>query len=96
MKELEAKLLALENLDQQGQANQSVTSDHGGKGVRIWMDGVYDMMHYGHMNAFRQARALGTYLVVGINSDETVTVCKGRPICNEQERIDTVKGELFT
>jgi bifunctional ADP-heptose synthase (sugar kinase/adenylyltransferase) len=27
--------------------------------VRIWMDGAFDMMHYGHMNAFRQAKALG-------------------------------------
>ncbi|RYY75246.1 hypothetical protein EON63_19350 [archaeon] len=27
--------------------------------MRIWMDGAFDMMHYGHMNAFRQARALG-------------------------------------
>ena len=36
------------------------------------MDGCFDMMHYGHMNAFRQGKALGTYLVVGINSDETI------------------------
>jgi cytidyltransferase-like protein len=41
--------------------------------VRIWMDGCFDMMHYGHMNAFRQGKALGTYLVVGVNSDETIT-----------------------
>lgn len=27
--------------------------------IRIWMDGAFDMMHYGHMNAFRQAKALG-------------------------------------
>ena len=39
-----------------------------GKPIRIWMDGAFDMMHYGHMNAFRQGRALGTQLVVGINS----------------------------
>lgn len=43
------------------------------KPVRIWMDGCFDMMHYGHMNAFRQGKALGTYLVVGVNSDETIT-----------------------
>ncbi len=34
------------------------------------------MMHYGHMNAFRQGHALGTYLVVGVNSDESITECK--------------------
>lgn len=47
--------------------------------IRIWMDGAFDMMHYGHMNAFRQARALGTYLVVGVNDDESITLCKGAP-----------------
>lgn len=34
----------------------------------------------GHMNAFRQGRALGTHLVVGVNSDETITACKGPPV----------------
>lgn len=43
------------------------------------MDGAFDMMHYGHMNAFRQAKALGTYLVVGVNDDESITACKGAP-----------------
>lgn len=56
------------------------------------MDGAFDMMHYGHMNAFRQARALGTYLIAGVNSDETITACKGRPVCNDKERSDTVRG----
>lgn len=27
--------------------------------IRIWMDGAFDMMHFGHMNAFRQGKALG-------------------------------------
>lgn len=47
--------------------------------IRIWMDGAFDMMHYGHMNAFRQARSLGTFLVVGVNDDESITACKGAP-----------------
>lgn len=49
------------------------------KEVRIWMDGAFDMMHYGHMNAFRQGRGIGTYLVVGVNDDESITRCKGAP-----------------
>ena len=44
------------------------------------MDGVFDLMHYGHMNAFRQAKALGTHLIVGVNSDESVKQCKGPPV----------------
>jgi cytidyltransferase-like protein len=62
------------------------------KEIRVWMDGAFDMMHFGHMNAFRQGRSLGTYLIAGINSDESITACKGPPVCNEKERIDTVKG----
>uniref|UniRef100_M4B8B6 ethanolamine-phosphate cytidylyltransferase n=2 Tax=Hyaloperonospora arabidopsidis (strain Emoy2) TaxID=559515 RepID=M4B8B6_HYAAE len=64
--------------------------------IRIWMDGAFDMMHYGHMNAFRQARSLGTYLVVGVNDDESITACKGAPpVLNNDERIASVKGCKF-
>jgi len=32
-----------------------LSSNQGGdKEIRIWMDGAFDLMHYGHMNAFRQ------------------------------------------
>jgi ethanolamine-phosphate cytidylyltransferase len=48
------------------------------------MDGAFDMMHYGHMNAFRKGRAMGTTLIVGVNSDETITQCKGAPVCNDE------------
>ncbi|ETI47683.1 hypothetical protein F441_08121 [Phytophthora nicotianae CJ01A1] len=64
--------------------------------IRIWMDGAFDMMHYGHMNAFRQARSLGTYLVVGVNDDESITACKGAPpVLNNEERIASVEGCKF-
>ena len=63
------------------------------KQVRVWMDGAFDMVHYGHINAFRQGRALGTHLIVGINSDESIQECKGAiPILNSAERCATVKG----
>lgn len=63
--------------------------------VRIWMDGAFDMMHYGHMNAFRQGKALGTHLVVGVNSDESIARCKGPPVMNDQERLTAVEGCKF-
>lgn len=47
------------------------------KEVRIFVDGAFDLFHFGHMNAFRQARELGTFLIVGVNSDESITRCKG-------------------
>ena len=59
------------------------------------MDGAFDMMHYGHMNAFRLARSLGAYLIVGVNSDESITQCKGPPLMNDDERMTMVKGCKF-
>jgi len=63
--------------------------------IRIFMDGAFDLMHYGHMNAFRLAKSLGTHLVVGVNSDETITACKGPPLMNDIERLTMVQGCKF-
>ena len=59
------------------------------------MDGAFDLMHYGHANAFRQGRALGTHLIVGVNSDESITACKGPPVMNDAERQTAVSGCKF-
>lgn len=65
------------------------------KQVRIFMDGAFDMMHFGHMNAFRLGRELGTHLIVGINSDESITECKGPPLMNDHERRTMVESCKF-
>lgn len=54
------------------------------------MDGVFDLMHYGHMNAFRQARAIGSHLIVGVNSDVSVERCKGAPVSRMFARVHSV------
>lgn len=59
------------------------------------MDGAFDVMHYGHMNAFRLGRSLGTYLIVGVNSDESITQCKGPPLMNDDERLTMVEACKF-
>ena len=40
------------------------------------MDGCFDMMHYGHANALRQAKALGDVLVVGLTPDSQIRMYK--------------------
>jgi ethanolamine-phosphate cytidylyltransferase len=50
---------------------------------------------YGHMNAFRLARSLGTHLIVGVNSDESITACKGAPLMNDEERLTMVSACKF-
>lgn len=58
----------------------------GKRPVRVYMDGCFDLMHYGHANALRQAKALGDVLVVGVNSDEEIIANKGPPVLSMEER----------
>jgi len=56
----------------------------------VFTNGVFDLLHVGHVRYLEQARALGDALVVAINSDRSVRELKGdcRPIVNEQERAE--------
>ena len=56
----------------------------------VFTNGVFDLLHVGHVRYLAQARALGDALVVAINSDRTVRELKGpvRPIFNEAERAE--------
>ena len=51
--------------------------------VKVWCDGCYDMVHFGHANSLRQAKAMGDRLVVGVHTDEEITLHKGPPVFNE-------------
>lgn len=55
----------------------------------VFTNGVFDILHRGHVYYLHQARALGAALVVGINSDHSVAMLgKGpdRPLNNEMDR----------
>ena len=56
----------------------------------VFTNGVFDLLHVGHVRYLAQARGLGDALVVAINSDRTVRELKGvgRPIINENERAE--------
>ncbi|KAK4373061.1 hypothetical protein RND71_008445 [Anisodus tanguticus] len=64
----------------------------GKKRIRVYMDGCFDLMHYGHANAIRQAKALGDELVVGVVSDEEIVANKGPPVLCMEERLALVSG----
>ncbi|EPX73929.1 ethanolamine-phosphate cytidylyltransferase [Schizosaccharomyces octosporus yFS286] len=53
---------------------------------RLWFDGCLDFFHYGHTNAILQAKQLGDQLVVGVHSDEEITLNKGPPVQDLSER----------
>jgi D-beta-D-heptose 7-phosphate kinase/D-beta-D-heptose 1-phosphate adenosyltransferase len=60
-------------------------------GVRlVFTNGVFDLLHVGHVRYLAQARALGNALVVAINSDRSVRELKGpgRPLFEEHERAE--------
>ena len=62
------------------------------KKVRVWVDGCFDMAHFGHANACRQAKEKGDMLIVGVHSDAEVTKNKGPPVYNEEERYKMVRA----
>ena len=54
--------------------------------TRVWSDGCYDMVHFGHANQLRQTKEFGNYLVVGVHSDEEIAKHKGPPVFTQEER----------
>lgn len=60
--------------------------------VRVYLDGCFDLMHYGHANALRQAKTLGDELVVGLVPDSEILRCKGPPILKGEERLKLVQS----
>ncbi|XP_046359444.1 ethanolamine-phosphate cytidylyltransferase-like isoform X1 [Haliotis rufescens] len=62
------------------------------KQTHVWMDGCFDMVHFGHANALRQGKQFGDVLMVGVHSDEEIAKHKGPPVFNEQERYKIVRG----
>jgi D-beta-D-heptose 7-phosphate kinase / D-beta-D-heptose 1-phosphate adenosyltransferase len=63
----------------------------GGRSV-VFTNGVFDILHAGHVHFLRQAKGLGDILVVGVNSDESTRRLKGknRPINSESDRLALV------
>jgi D-beta-D-heptose 7-phosphate kinase/D-beta-D-heptose 1-phosphate adenosyltransferase len=56
----------------------------------VFTNGVFDILHVGHVRYLAEARALGDALVVAINSDASVRELKGagRPLMKESERAE--------
>jgi cytidyltransferase-like protein len=60
--------------------------------MRAWADGCYDMVHFGHANSLRQAKVLADYLMVGVHTDEEITMHKGPPVFCQDERYRMVRA----
>ncbi len=67
----------------------SLLDDLRKKGRRIvFTNGVFDILHYGHINYLTKAREMGDILIVGLNRDSSVKKfkSKNRPLQNEMDR----------
>ncbi len=60
-------------------------------GVVVYAYQVADGFHYGHLQALKQAKELGDYLIVGVLTDKAVEAYKRRPISSLKERIEVIK-----
>ena len=60
----------------------------------VFTNGVFDLLHPGHVRYLQHARSLGDALIVGINSDRSVRLNKGpeRPIMPEGERVEVLEA----
>lgn len=56
----------------------------------VWTNGVFDVLHVGHLQSLREAKKFGELLVVGVNTDASVRANKGpgRPIYTCEERVE--------
>ena len=63
----------------------------------VFTNGVFDILHIGHLTYLEEAGNLGDVLVVGVNSDASVKVNKGdkRPINSEKNRAYVLLGTKF-
>src|SRR5262245_14003040 len=64
---------------------------HSGASI-VFTNGVFDLLHPGHVRYLRHAGELGDMLIVGVNSDRSVRTNKGsgRPITPAEERAEIV------
>lgn len=60
----------------------------------VFTNGVFDLLHIGHLRYLQSARALGDALAVGLNADACVKRLKGdkRPLLPENERAELLAG----
>ena len=65
--------------------------------IIVTTNGVFDILHLGHIKYLQEAKKLGDVLIVAINSDSSVKQIKGpeRPINNEQSRAEVLAALSF-
>lgn len=58
----------------------------------VYVIGVFDLFHTGHVELLRKAKELGNKLIVAINCDKMVASYKRKPFFNENDRLTIVNA----
>jgi D-beta-D-heptose 7-phosphate kinase/D-beta-D-heptose 1-phosphate adenosyltransferase len=62
----------------------------GSNNTIVFTNGCFDIIHHGHVDSLQKSAAFGTRLIVGLNSDESVRILKGkhRPVFDQMARAE--------
>lgn len=65
-----------------------------GQGRKIvFTNGCFDIIHAGHVRCLREAKSHGDILIIGVNSDSSISaIKKGRPIINQGQRCEVLSA----
>ncbi len=61
----------------------------------VYISGCWDLFHIGHLWALEQARDMGDFLVVGVNTDELIRSYKNGPVIPYEQRVDIISAIEF-
>jgi len=89
---------SLNNKKQNIEDIESTLRRHRMQGQKIvFTNGCFDLFHAGHLRTLRRAADFGDVLVVGVNSDTSVSAIKGtgRPIVPQEERVEMISALAF-
>ena len=62
------------------------------KDVIVYVDGVFDLFHAGHIEFLKKAKSLGSYLIAGVISDESCQSYKRKPIIELDNRLIMIEN----
>lgn len=60
--------------------------------VNVYVIGVFDLFHTGHVELLRRSRELGDRLIVAVNGDDMVSEYKRKPYMDENERLKIIES----
>ena len=58
----------------------------------IYLDGVFDLFHRGHLESIKKCMDLGDEIIIGVVSDKDALSYKRLPIINEDDRVEIIKN----